>query len=321
MIPIYSTDESYLYEIIEDYRDAASSEEKNEIFRAFCSAVWDCGNERKVFTKEIRFHVPARLHDDELAKIFRTWSSVEYTGYKRLTKDTGYASLIRQKINNIYANLFDPSVVLAREYLSLLKTPKSLYYRFLHGEQLDARETAEAINDAIADALLVKEKYQKQKMKLSWSRYQILVDGYLKRIIDNCISIDEHETYGMLTVSAEHWNEDNYYIRYFCRSLDGYFKMYQKSYFGVRQHQKYKRCKKCGSLFEVRHHNQTLCKACSSYQPVGSKTLLCIDCGRCFQVVSRDNRTRRCPDCKKAYIKKRNRIRAQKYRDIARSNL
>ena len=77
----------------------------------------------------IVFYVRKDLLQTELGQVFDMWSEIEYTYYKSMTKDENWCSIIRQKINNIYTRYFDKEVVLGREYMDLLKTPKRLYYQ------------------------------------------------------------------------------------------------------------------------------------------------------------------------------------------------
>lgn len=265
MSPIYNTEDKYLYEILEDYQDAKSEEEQEEIFHAFCSLLWSNPNKRSVCKKTIRFKVRNDLLPTELGRIFDTWSEVEYTSYRSMTKDTGYASLIRQKINNIYSNLFDERICLQKEYLHLLKLPKSFYFQWIHGRELDPDTVTAAIDDAMHEAEKLKQKYAGRKMKLSWNAYKKLTETYLRGIFNRFICMDDYEDKTHIHTDTGIWLEDNYCIRYFCRSLDGCFKKYQKEYYGLPKSSRhpYARCKSCNTLFEKKHNRQTYCPACS----------------------------------------------------------
>ena len=160
--------DKYLYEIIEDYKSANSIEEKNEIFNSFCSSIWSNKNKRRVYTKTIRFKVRGDLLESELGQIFNTWSEVEYIGYKAMSNDTDWSSLIRQKINNLYTRYFDTEVVLKKDYMSLLKTPYNLYYRWIKGTEFNPDELTNTIEDAIYKAAELKSIYQKQKIPVNY---------------------------------------------------------------------------------------------------------------------------------------------------------
>lgn len=77
----------------------------------------------------------------------------------------------------------------------------------------------------------------------------------------------------------------------------------------------YKECKSCGRLFKVRTNGQ-YCKKCSpKYQPTELKTIVCVDCGKDFVVLSRATQTCRCEDCNLLYQKNRNAEKNKAYRE------
>ena len=152
--------DKYLYEIIDDYKNSDSNEEKNDIFKSFCSSIWSSENKRRVYTKTIRFSVRKDLLQTDIGQVFDVWSEVEYTGYKAMTKETDWCSLIRQKVNNLYTRYFDKDVILKKDYMNLLNTPKRLYYQWIDGIEMDADELTTIIDDAIDDAQKLKITYQ-----------------------------------------------------------------------------------------------------------------------------------------------------------------
>lgn len=249
--------DKYLYEIIDDYKNANSTEEKNRIFNSFCSSVWSSPNKRRTYTKTIKYKVRSDLIDSELGKIFDTWSVVEYVGYREMTKDTDWCSLIRQKINNLYTRYFDEEVILNKDYMNLLKTPYNLYYRWIKGAEIDVDELTTTIETAIYQASELKTVYQKQKMKLSWAEYKKVIEGLFQQIFNNCQLIEDYESENLTNKYIyEFANEDNFYISYICAYLENELKQYQKKYYGLtsysttKQHIKHKRCKECGDLIK-----------------------------------------------------------------------
>ena len=255
--------DKYLYEIIDDYKHSDSDEEKNDIFKSFCSSIWSSENKRRVYIKTIRFSVRKDLLQTDIGQVFDVWSEVEYTGYKAMTKETDWCSLIRQKVNNLYTRYFDKDVILKKDYMSLLNTPKRLYYQWIDGVEMGADELTTIIDDAIDDAQKLKVTYQKQKMELSWNDYKKVVEGFFQRCFDNCRLIEDYEDKSKLNTIYDFINEDNFYVRYFCKSLEGEMLKFQKQYFGVRDHKKYKRCKKCGKLIEVTGNKKKYCDECA----------------------------------------------------------
>ena len=112
MIHIYSCDDTYLYEIIEDYKSANFSK-KDEIFTNFCDSIWHSENKRRTYKKHITFSVAPNILNTEIGQVFDIWSSVEYRYYKVMTKNGDWQSIIRQKINNLYTRYFDKNVILS----------------------------------------------------------------------------------------------------------------------------------------------------------------------------------------------------------------
>lgn len=265
MIHIYECDDSFLYEIIEDYKESKTEEEKDEIFRSFCSSIWSSDNKRRIYKKSIKFNIRKDLLQTKLGQVFDAWSDIEYTYYKSMTKDENWYSIIRQKINNIYTRYFDKEVILCREYMDLLKTPKKLYYQWISGIDMDAETVTEIIDDAIDNAGQVKVKLQKQKMSLSWNEYKKVVEGFLRRCFDNCKLIGEYEDKTKINTMLDFLTEDHFYVGYICRTLENYFKNYQKKYYGVRRGHGnvYSRCKQCGSVIEKTGNKRLYCDKCA----------------------------------------------------------
>ena len=258
--------DKYLYEIIDDYKKADSEEEKNEIFNSFCSSIWKNKNKRRITNKQIKFKVRSDLLKTEIGQIFNTWSEVEYVSYKSMVKDTDWCSLIRQKINNIYTKYFDNEVILNKDYMNLLKTPYNLYYRWIKGINMDAKELTDAIEDSIDKAAELKSIYQKQKMDLSWNEYKKVIEGYLRNIFENCKLIEDYENENLTNKYIYNFaTEDNFYIKYICKSIESYMLNYQKEYYGLQRgrNKQYKRCKECGALIEKTNNRVMYCKDCA----------------------------------------------------------
>ncbi len=257
--------DKYLYEIIDDYKSADSTEEKNEIFNSFCSSVWGNKNKRRVYNRQIKFKVRSDLLESEIGQIFNTWSEVDYVGYKSMTKDTDWCSLIRQKINNLYTIYFDDEVILKKDYMNLLKTPYNLYYRWIKGVEMNANELTNVIEDSIYKAAELKSVYQKQKMKLSWNDYKKVIEEFLQRAFDNCKLIEDYENENITNKYIYNFiTEDNFYISYICKSLEGEMLKWQKEYYGLQRgrNKQYKRCKECGALIEKTNNRIQYCSGC-----------------------------------------------------------
>lgn len=271
MIHIYECDDNFLYEIIEDYKESEIQEEKDEIFNSFCSSIWSSDNKRRTYTKSIRFNVRKDLMNTDLGQVFDTWSDIEYNYYKAMTKDENWCSIIRQKINNIYTRYFDKEVILGKEYMDLLKTPKRLYYEWISGIDMDSSTVIEIIDNAIDKSINVKTRLQMEKMSLSWNEYKKVAEGFLRRAFDNCKFIDEYEDKSKIITRLDFLTEDHFYVGYICRSLDGEILKWQKKYYGIRDHKKYKRCKQCGSIIEKTGNKRLYCDECAKERALESK--------------------------------------------------
>ena len=217
-----------------------------------------------------------------------------------MTKQKNYVDLIRQKINNIYSTMCDGSVCVNKEYMDLIKTPKQLYYRWQSGkDEFEAEELLYRLQDCINNAEEVKKYHAKTKLKISWSDYKKIIAGFLQKIFDNYIPLDEYEDKGKIVLDIDIWTEDNFIISYFCKSLSGYMKDYQKQYYGIKKirNMKLQRCE-CGGLFIQNKYNaRKRCNLCNTYQPMESKIITCIDCGKEVKVDSKANNRERCDDC------------------------
>lgn len=260
---IYECEDLFLYEIIEDYKEAKTEEEKDEIFNSFCSSIWSSDNKRKIYKKSIRFNVRKDLLQTELGQVFDVWSDIEYTYYKSMTKDENWHSIIRQKINNIYTRYFDKEVILNKEYMNLLKIPKKLYYQWISGIDMNAETVTELIDDAIDNARKTKSKLQQEKMSLSWNEYKKVIEEFLRRCFDNCKLIGEYEDKTKIITIFNFLTEDNFYVGYICRSLEGEILKWQKKYYNIRDHKKYSRCKQCGSMIEKTGNKRLYCDKCA----------------------------------------------------------
>lgn len=267
MIHIYSCKDKYLYEIIEDYKETDSKEEKNEIFNSFCSSIWSSSNHRRKYVKTIHFTVRKDLLDTELGRVFDTWSSIEYTYYKSMTKEQNWCSLIRQKINNIYIRYFDKDVILAKEYIDLLKLPKQMYYDWISGTEMDAGLVTDIIDDAIDKSLKVKEHLKKEKMEISWDNYKKVIEEFLLKCFDNCRLTCDYEDKSSVSSMYDFFTEDHFYVKYFNRCLDGSIKDYEKRYYNLPQSSRigYKKCSLCGNMYQLKSkhdYSSKYCKLC-----------------------------------------------------------
>ena len=265
MIHIYSCDDIYLYEIIEDYKSANFSK-KDEIFTNFCDSIWHSENKRPTSKKHITFSVAPNILNTEIGQVFDIWSSVEYRYYKVMTKDGDWQSIIRQKINNLYTRYFDKNVILSEQYMNLLKTPKKLYYDYLHGVDMDSSELTAIIDNAMDNANNLKIKLQKEKMSLSWVKYKKIIEEFLRKAFDNCKLIEDFEDKTKLNNIYDFMTEDHFYVGYINKTLEGELMKYQKRYYGLPQNSRkgYIRCKLCGDMIVRTNNKKMYCEKCAN---------------------------------------------------------
>lgn len=76
----------------------------------------------------------------------------------------------------------------------------------------------------------------------------------------------------------------------------------------------YFQCEVCGGMFEKKSEAQKYCKKCGKYQPIKTKTITCIDCGKEVEVDSLDNQTRRCGSCYEKYRREYYKIKKREQR-------
>ena len=275
VIPIYKCNDLFLYEIIEDYKETKTQADKDMIFNSFCSSIWSSDNKRRIYKKYIKFKVRKDLLHTELGQIFDTWSEIEYTYYKSMTKDENWCSIIRQKINNIYSRYFDKEVILGKEYIDLLKVPKKLYYQWTSGIDMNAEIITDIIDDSIDNAVKTKKRLQMEKMSLSWHEYKILVEKFLRKCFDSCKLIADYEDSTKINTELDFLTEDHFYVGYICKTLEYYFKNYQKEYYGVRRGHEYTycRCKQCGVIIEKTGNKRLYCNKCAKERKLESKKI------------------------------------------------
>lgn len=256
--------DKYLYEIMDDYKHAALAKEKDALFQTFCSSIWENCCKQRLCPKEIRFKVKKELLQTPIGQVFQAYSKIEYMGYQAMSEETDWRSLLCQKLSNLYTKYFDKEVILNREYLYLLHTPKRLYCNWLKGNSFTPEEALALIKEAMEKAEQKKAVFQNQKMELSWQEYKQVAEGFLRKLFDCCKLLDHYEKASDFYNIYDFMNEDNFYVRYFCKSLEAYMKNYTKEYYGLKRgrNKKYIRCSLCGSLIERTGPNTRYCTEC-----------------------------------------------------------
>src|SRR5690606_14966227 len=112
-----------------------------------------------------------------------------------------------------------------------LKTPKQEYFKAVKKRgNVNYEEVKERIEKALAEAEMVKKESIAKKIDMPFKDYKQLINGFIERIFNNYIPIEEYEKkHGWdFKVFVDSWSEDNFIIKYFCKSLTGYMRKYVK---------------------------------------------------------------------------------------------
>ncbi|SEF95479.1 hypothetical protein [Paenibacillus sp. UNC499MF] len=256
----------FLNELLEDY---AASSHKEELAREFIRLLWQSGCTSKNYSRFYTFKVDASLLGKcpDLADLFSEYNRTLYTVAKSYYKGSlEPVDYIRIHVNNVYARLCDPDVYYDKTYYACLQTPKKEYYKAVQKLKDDENVDAETIRDNIRRELAAAERIRKQclenKLELSWAEYKELINGFIRRIMDNYVTIEEYESrHGWeIKASIDGWSEDNYAIKYFCRCLTGYMLNYIRD----RRPKPLKRkpCIVCSEEFIYKSSKKQYCDPC-----------------------------------------------------------
>lgn len=74
------------------------------------------------------------------------------------------------------------------------------------------------------------------------------------------------------------------------------------------------KCAKCGNVFYKKSNSQVYCTDCRGYDKMNVKTVVCRDCGKEFEIKSKNNTTDRCSECYAKYRKEYYRLKKQEQR-------
>lgn len=293
-----------IFDIVEDYNDpSTTAEEKDIIFEELKNRIWKCGNYRTTVKKKITYKICNKIASmPEYTEIFSKYTEMEYTSYRHTSKRVGWENLIRQKINNIYSFNFDKNIMTDKRYKDLMYLPKHLYYDVVEGADYTPEYIQQKIDNGLSEANKLLIKNRNSKITLAWKEYIVIVNNYLRRILDNCqTEFDYDQTHPRDNYFEREWNADKLYVKYFCKSLECYFRNFKYEISGLsvpssRTKNNYKTCQKCGKLFIVNSNSQKFCKNCIS-KPMVLKDIICIDCRKEFKISSKNNKTIRCKEC------------------------
>jgi predicted nucleic acid-binding Zn ribbon protein len=255
-----------LSELLEEYKTA---ENKQKIIDEFTNLLWSSKytlkKHKKVYSYEIDKEVFRNRQD--LIELFNQYKLIEFTFCKSYYKKRlDYIDYIRVHVNNMYAYLVDTTVYLPKEYYQLLLTPKKEYFKILsmlkNDEEVNYEDIKYKIEFALMEAEEIKTQALQNKINLKWPEYKKLINSYIERIFNNYISPAEYESehgWEMKTHNVG-WNENNYIVKYFCKSLTGYLRHYIRDSKPKEFKKKY--CVVCGTEIENTGNRKKYCDDC-----------------------------------------------------------
>ena len=260
----------FLNEILDEYRDS-DEVRKKEILNNFLELLWKSKCKYKKYRKYSTYKVNEKAlnYRQDLINLFNKFNKLEYTVCKSYYKNKlDSIDYIRIHINNIYGYLFDKDVYYAKEYYNLLFTPKKEYFKTINliknNCDFDINDVKNNIENAIKKAEEIKRKSINKKIKMKWSDYKKLVNSFIEKIFNNYMTIEEYEEkYGWdIRIDIDGWSEDNYIIKYFCKSLTGYFRNYIRELRGFKYNDKIIHCIQCGVLIKQTSNRRKYCSSC-----------------------------------------------------------
>jgi hypothetical protein len=226
-----------LSEILEEYKES-NEEQKAKLIKEFTNMIWKSKYSFKTYKKYYTYKVNEELLNgrNDLIEMFSKYQIIEFTFCKSFhgTK-LNSIDYIRIHINNMFGYLVDKNVYLSREYYHLLLVPKNEYFKTIeklkNGENVNCEEIENRIIQSLQESEIIKEKSLEKKLNMKWSDYKKLINTYIERMFNNYIPPHEYEEkHGWeMHVNVDGWNENNYIIKYFCKSLTGYLRNYVKS--------------------------------------------------------------------------------------------
>jgi hypothetical protein len=255
--------DNLLNEILEEYK---YTDNKQKVIEEFTKMLWGSKYTLKKHKKYYTYEIDAEVFKGrtDLIELFNKYKIIEFTFCKSYYKKRlDYIDYIRVHVNNMYAFLVDQSVYLPKEYYQLLLTPKKEYFNIFNslknGEYVNVEEVKNKIEFALMEAEEIKKQAIQNKIDLKWSEYKKLINIYIERIFNNYIPPHEYENeHGWeMKVHAAGWNENNYIVKYFCKSLTGYLRNYVKSL-----NRKEKTCVICGEHLIDVGNKRKYCDEC-----------------------------------------------------------
>lgn len=255
-----------LSELLEDYQEFNEDEALDEFIKLLWNSDYRCRTYSKYYTFKLQ---PELLgNNEELIKIFEPYQIIKVRHAVSYYKDKPNSiDMIRIHINNMYMYLTNSEVYMSKEYFNYKIKPKKLYFKTIErikdGEVVNISEIRSQLLDLEKKTEELRLRDVEKKIELTIKEYKKLINGYIFRIFNNYKSPSEYEQENgwELDVTHDAWHEDNYIIKYFCKSLTGYMKNYVKDL--QPKIEIIKNCNQCESIFKPKSNRQKYCSVCS----------------------------------------------------------
>lgn len=220
-----------LNELLEDYQEYNEDEALEEFIRLLWASKYGLRTYKRYYTFKVQ--ESALDNNKELIELFEPYQSVELKLAKSFYQEKmNSIDMIRIHINNMYMYLTDKEVYLSSDYYRQLKIPKQRYYDTIksikEGKEIDIVKLKEELENSKLESSILKEERLKKKIDLSFKEYKEIINNYILRLFNNYKTPEQYEEeYGWeLDTAVAGWHEDNYIVKYFCKSLTGYMMNY-----------------------------------------------------------------------------------------------
>jgi hypothetical protein len=250
-----------LVELLDDYKETTDKQERKDLLNEFIYELWHSRCEYRKLNKSFKINIKEDgIYNDDFLK----YKEITYKIFKSryINDDLSSIDYIRIAINNSYAYLFDSEVYYKKEYYKLLTTP-SVEYNKLYKNKVTLEESIKNINEALEKAEQIKRQSINKKIELKWNEYKKLINFYITKCFDNYISVDEYEEKNGWNDDNGFYNEDNYVIGYFIRSIRGYLLNYYNQKKERKRWKTYIECCNCGKEIEKKSNRTKYCNDCA----------------------------------------------------------
>lgn len=284
------------------YYESNNADEKKRLRKLFSKHLWKSIPYKKGY-RSFRFDVVDTLIDnEEVAELFRKHQRIKYQVLKsrydinKLSK----LDLVRARINSNYGKYCDKDVYLDKDYYKHLAHIRNIYFNYIDGKYESVEDVKNEVNNTYNKAMQLKEVAESGKLKMSWDEYQELIEGWLDRIFENYIPVDENPNIDWEDNMIWDWDEDNCILCYINSSLNGYLKNYIRDTNKLKE----KICIQCGATIIQAKTNQKYCNECKSLKKK-KNDICCAECG--VKIENPKPRQRFCELCRKEKDKQRHR--------------